>query len=333
MSGPRWTGRPGRCRLGSARLARSRSSAASGMVAYGSVPGCGFSTREDFPCSTSRPSRPPCANSASTAGCCTTSAGATCWPGASSGWTGSRTTSRRFYLLRPGRRRADQAGPPHRDRRARPPAGREGRLPPLAGAGGRRRIARGRKTPRGDGVFAPERQPVHLPGRRRDGRTGPVVRRRGRLVGRPDPAVRGDLGRRAVGDAPRGRAHTTAAYDVAWGFIADRVQAAGGDVGDEVQAAIMDHFRKQRPDDLQPADRRRWARTAATRTSRRPGSATRRSARGDFVLIDLWAKLDRPRAVYSDLTRVGVRRHDRAGRVRGDLRRSWRRPATRRSPG
>ena len=26
---------------------------------------------------------------------------------------------------------------------------------------------------------------------------------------------------------------------------------------------------------------------------------------GDFVLIDLWAKLDRPRAVYSDLTRVG----------------------------
>jgi Xaa-Pro aminopeptidase len=27
--------------------------------------------------------------------------------------------------------------------------------------------------------------------------------------------------------------------------------------------------------------------------------------RGDFVLVDLWAKLDKPRAVYSDLTRVG----------------------------
>src|SRR5262249_32288521 len=26
---------------------------------------------------------------------------------------------------------------------------------------------------------------------------------------------------------------------------------------------------------------------------------------GDFVLVDLWAKLDKPRAVYSDLTRVG----------------------------
>ena len=27
--------------------------------------------------------------------------------------------------------------------------------------------------------------------------------------------------------------------------------------------------------------------------------------RGDFVLVDLWAKLDRPRSVYSDLTRMG----------------------------
>jgi Xaa-Pro aminopeptidase len=26
---------------------------------------------------------------------------------------------------------------------------------------------------------------------------------------------------------------------------------------------------------------------------------------GDFVLIDLWAKMDRPRAVYSDITKVG----------------------------
>jgi Xaa-Pro aminopeptidase len=26
---------------------------------------------------------------------------------------------------------------------------------------------------------------------------------------------------------------------------------------------------------------------------------------GDFVLVDLWAKMDRPRGVYSDLTRVG----------------------------
>ena len=36
-----------------------------------------------------------------------------------------------------------------------------------------------------------------------------------------------------------------------------------------------------------------------------PGEPTPRSSEGDFVLIDLWAKLDQPRAVYSDLTRVG----------------------------
>ena len=35
-----------------------------------------------------------------------------------------------------------------------------------------------------------------------------------------------------------------------------------------------------------------------------PANDTTMSA-GDFVLIDLWAKMDRPRSVYSDLTRVG----------------------------
>ena len=40
---------------------------------------------------------------------------------------------------------------------------------------------------------------------------------------------------------------------------------------------------------------------------------------GDFVLIDLWAKLDRPRAVYSDLTRVGFVGREVAGAVRGDF--------------
>ena len=57
----------------------------------------------------------------------------------------------------------------------------------------------------GDGILAPERQPVHLAGRRRDRRAGPVLRRRGRPLGRPDPAVRVDLGRRPVGHAPGGR--------------------------------------------------------------------------------------------------------------------------------
>ena len=48
-------------------------------------------------------------------------------------------------------------------------------------------------------------------------------------VGRPDPAVRGDLGRRPGGDALRGReASPTSAYDVAWAFIAERDHGDGG---------------------------------------------------------------------------------------------------------
>ena len=63
-----------------------------------------------------------------------------------------------------------------------------------------------------------------------------------------------------------------------------------------------------------------------------PGPATDAPIEpGDFVLIDLWAKLDRPRAVYSDLTRVGVTSARRAGEVREDLRHRRRGPRRRRS--
>ena len=118
-------------------------------------------------------------------------------------------------LLRdPRRRRAAQARPPHRVRRPRPPAGAEAGLPPLAGAGGRRGRARRRHAPGGDGIRAAQRQPLRRARRRRHGRAGAQLRRRGRLLGRPGPALRGDLGRRPVGDAPARprrtrRRHTT----------------------------------------------------------------------------------------------------------------------------
>jgi Xaa-Pro aminopeptidase len=97
---------------------------------------------------------------------------------------------------------------------------------------------------------------------------------------------------------------TTAAYDMAWGLIADRTRG-GGAVGEaEVQAAIVDFFQRHGltcdhapivavgPHSGDPHYEPDPARDTPIR-------------QGDFVLIDLWAKLDRPRAVYSDLTRVG----------------------------
>ena len=98
--------------------------------------------------------------------------------------------------------------------------------------------------------------------------------------------------------------HTRAAYTRAWGLIAERTDDGGG-VGEvEVQAAILDHFNEFGLTTYSPPI------VAVGPHSGDPHYEPSRDAdapirRGDFVLIDLWAKLDRPRAVYSDLTRVG----------------------------
>jgi Xaa-Pro dipeptidase len=98
--------------------------------------------------------------------------------------------------------------------------------------------------------------------------------------------------------------HTHTAFDVAFGCIAERVKSQGGVRETEVQVAIMDHFRRHGlvtshppivgvgPHSGDPHYEPVAGRDAAIHA-------------GDFVLVDLWAKLDRPRAVYSDLTHVG----------------------------
>jgi Xaa-Pro aminopeptidase len=97
--------------------------------------------------------------------------------------------------------------------------------------------------------------------------------------------------------------HTRAAYDVAYGFIAERVRRDGAVRESEVQQAILDHFKKHRLTTYSPpivgvgphSGDPHYETTPATDTAMKEG---------DFVLIDLWGKLDRPRAVYSDLTQV-----------------------------
>jgi Xaa-Pro aminopeptidase len=98
--------------------------------------------------------------------------------------------------------------------------------------------------------------------------------------------------------------HTQSAYDVAWGLIAERTRSARPATELEVQAAIMDHFTRNGMTTYSPpivavgphAGDPHFEPSAATDTP---------IALGSFVLIDLWAKMDRDRAVYSDLTRVG----------------------------
>jgi Xaa-Pro aminopeptidase len=97
---------------------------------------------------------------------------------------------------------------------------------------------------------------------------------------------------------------TRSAFDVAFGRIAERVRTGGTIRETEVQAAIMDHFHQNGlttysapivavgPHSGDPHYEPIAGKDAAI-------------GHGDFVLVDLWAKVDRPRSVYSDLTRVG----------------------------
>ncbi len=98
--------------------------------------------------------------------------------------------------------------------------------------------------------------------------------------------------------------HTDAAFGKAWKFIAEQVANGGGVRETEVQALIVQHFADNGLTTYHPPI------VAANEHSGDPHFDTSPAAdvqirAGDFVLIDLWAKLDRPRSVYSDLTRVG----------------------------
>jgi Xaa-Pro aminopeptidase len=97
---------------------------------------------------------------------------------------------------------------------------------------------------------------------------------------------------------------TDAAYGVAWKFIADRVRAEGGVEETAVRDAIMDHFAAHKCTTYHPPIVGRGPNSGLPHYETGQGTDTRIRS-GDFVLIDLWAKLDRPRSVYSDLTRTG----------------------------
>jgi Xaa-Pro aminopeptidase len=95
--------------------------------------------------------------------------------------------------------------------------------------------------------------------------------------------------------------HTRSAYDAAFRFIAERVRRDGSVRETEVQKRILDHFAEHGLVCDHPPI------VAVGPHSGDPhfetGPATDAPIRkDDFVLIDLWAKLDKPRSVYSDLT-------------------------------
>jgi Xaa-Pro aminopeptidase len=97
---------------------------------------------------------------------------------------------------------------------------------------------------------------------------------------------------------------TRSAFDLAFGLIAERVRAGGTVRETEVQAAILDHFRRNGLTTYSPPIVGVGPHSGDPHYEPIAGQDGVIGP-GDFVLIDLWAKLDRPRSVYSDLTRVG----------------------------
>jgi Xaa-Pro aminopeptidase len=94
------------------------------------------------------------------------------------------------------------------------------------------------------------------------------------------------------------------AYDVAFGLIAEKVRGYGSLMETEVQKAILAHFAANGlVTDGPPivgvgshSGDPHYETTPETDAPIKPG---------DFVLVDLWAKVNHPRAVYADYTRVG----------------------------
>ena len=99
--------------------------------------------------------------------------------------------------------------------------------------------------------------------------------------------------------------HTRSAYDAAFAFIADRVRRAGSVRETEVQQRILDHFTQHTMVTDHPPIVGVGPHSGDPHYAPAAGPTDTAMKEGDFVLIDLWAKLDKPRAVFSDLTRVG----------------------------
>jgi Xaa-Pro aminopeptidase len=94
-----------------------------------------------------------------------------------------------------------------------------------------------------------------------------------------------------------------AAYDVAFAFIADEIRSKGRVFETAVQARIMKHFTDSGMKTYSPPI------VGVGPHSGDPHFDTAAATdapieRGSWVLIDLWAKMDRPRTVYADYTRV-----------------------------
>ncbi len=97
---------------------------------------------------------------------------------------------------------------------------------------------------------------------------------------------------------------TNAAFGKAWSFIAERIRTAGFVEELDVCQQILQHFEEHNATTYSPPIVGVNANGGNPHYSTGSGACTT-IREGDFVLVDLWAKLKTPGACYSDLTRTG----------------------------
>lgn len=93
------------------------------------------------------------------------------------------------------------------------------------------------------------------------------------------------------------------AFDVAFDFIAQQIRQHGKVMETAVQARILQFFTDNRLTTYSPPIVGVGLHSGDPHFDTSP-TTDQPIERGSFVLIDLWAKLDQPRAVYADYTRV-----------------------------
>jgi len=97
--------------------------------------------------------------------------------------------------------------------------------------------------------------------------------------------------------------HTRSAFDVVFGLIGSRIRNRQEVRESQVIQAILDHFAAHGVETDHNPICGVNAHSGDPHYSTAPATDSVIRA-GDFVLVDLWAKCKKPRAVYSDLTRV-----------------------------
>lgn len=126
-----------------------------------------------------------------------------------------------------------------------------------------------------------------------------------------DVAASGDLIQlfEATWDEEQEKSHFEAAqlcrdaYDVAFQFIAAEIRAKGKVMETAVQGRIMKHFTDNAMTTYSPPIVGVGPHSGDPHFDTNPATDLP-IERGSFVLVDLWAKMNRPRAVYADYTRT-----------------------------